>query len=448
MEKERRIKALVIVSMLVAMIGLTIAFAALSQTLSINGSAYLDAAKWGIKFQNLENPVTTGEASVTKTAIIESDVSINNIGVKLNVPGDSVKYKVDLVNEGTINAKIEKIEKTALTSEQERYLTFKVEDEAGKEITEGEILNAGETKNVTIIIEFKKDIEKEDLPSALAEINITYKLNFVQTEDKKETTTPVVQNNCTNFEKKDTYNVGDVIAICNSNTGVSEDFYVIKDNGSSVTALAKYNLLVGNTAVWNEDFSETTSLEKISSSEEGYGLQSAKAANYNWDTENGVPVTNTITGSIAFANKDDSRRRPSCTDTFGCHYGYWTDVSTHNLLPTYGSSYPANVYDSNSNLYTPVQNYEGYIKSTLGKTSVSVSVPTYSELIGLGCSRNDYSCTSAPAWVYSVNYWTASADDEHFVWSVYSFGTFDYDYFDIGGALGVRPVITISKSDI
>ena len=50
MEKERRTKALVIVVLLIVIAGLTVAFAALSTTLNINGTAYLDAAKWGIRF--------------------------------------------------------------------------------------------------------------------------------------------------------------------------------------------------------------------------------------------------------------------------------------------------------------------------------------------------------------------------------------------------------------
>ena len=44
MEKERRTKALVVVVLLIVIAGLTVAFAALSTTLNINGTAYLDAA--------------------------------------------------------------------------------------------------------------------------------------------------------------------------------------------------------------------------------------------------------------------------------------------------------------------------------------------------------------------------------------------------------------------
>ena len=181
MEKERRTKALVIVVLLVVIAGLTVAFAALSTTLNINGTAYLDAAKWEIRFENLSSPTKIGSATTTGTAKIEETKSaeITGINVGLSIPGDKVAYTVDLVNKGTINAKIDNIEKTVLTSEQQKYLTFKVTDKNGKEVSEGDILSAGETRNLTITIEFIKDLTKEDLPKQTSTISLSYKLNFV-----------------------------------------------------------------------------------------------------------------------------------------------------------------------------------------------------------------------------------------------------------------------------
>ena len=381
MEKERRTKALVIVVLLIVVAGLTIAFAALSTTLNINGTAYLDAAKWGIRFENLSSPTKIGSATTTGTAKIEETkaAEITGINVSLSTPGDKVTYTVDLVNKGTINAKIDNIEKTVLTSEQQRYLTFKVTDKNGKEVSEGDILSAGETRSLTITIEFIKDLTKEDLPTSTSTISLSYKLNFVQTDEK---VTSVSQGN--NFK---TYSVGDEFCLEN------ECFYVIKDNGSTVTALAKQNV----------------------------------------NTESNRQDTNANT--LAFAENTNK------------NYGYWTD-SRHELLSKYGTSYPANVYDNNSLLYAPVQNYKTYLKNTLGKTSADARLITYDELTSLGCSSNESTCNSAPSWVYSVNYWTASAYDERYVWNVYLNGFFYFSYFEPSGDYGLRPVITISKSDI
>ena len=379
MEKERRTKALVVVVLLVVIAGLTVAFAALSTTLNVNGTAYLDAAKWGIKFENLSSPTKIGSANVTGTAKIEETkaAEITDMNVGLSIPGDKVVYTVDLVNKGTINAKIDNIEKTVLTQEQQRYLTFKVTDKDGREVSEGDILSAGETKNLTITIEFIKDLTKEDLPTSTSTISLSYKLNFVQTDEK---VTSVSHGN--NFK---TYAVGDEFCLEN------ECFNVIKDNGTTVDALSRQNV---NTKTYRQD----------------------KNANYLAFEEN--------------KNKDN---------------GYWTD-SSGKLLSKYGTSYPANVFDSNSNLYEPVQNYKTYLKNTLGKTSVDARLITYDELISLGCSGA--SCKSAPSWVYNTYYWTASANSNSSVWLVYSIGGFGRGDFDDSGICGFRPVITISKSEL
>ena len=450
MEKERRTKALVVVVLLIVFMGLTIAFAALSTTLNINGTAYLDAAKWRIRFENLSSPTKIGSATTTGTAKIEETkaAEITDMNVNLMAPGDKVTYTVDLVNKGTINAKIDNIEKTVLTSEQQRYLTFKVTDKNGYEISQGDILEKGETKKITITIEFIKDLTKEDLPKQTSTISLSYKLNFVQTDEKVTSAGQSGEQACTSFDKKDTYNVGDVIALCNADTGKSEDFYVMKDNGDTITALAKYNLLVGNTVVYNDDFSDGT-VTPISTSEEGYGLQNSIAGYIGYDSE-GMPLSHTMKGTIAFADGEESKKISDSCSGFGCYYGYWTDnTSSHKLLSKYGTSYPANVFDSNSLLYAPVQNYKTYLKNTLGKTSIDVRLITNEELISLGCNENnDKLCKSAPAWVHSVNYWSASAHDNRSVRVVNSYGRFGGSFFDRSGARGLRPVITISKTDI
>ena len=385
MEKQRREKVLVVVVLLIVIVGLTVAFAALSTTLNINGTAYLDAAKWGIRFENLSSPTKIGSATTTGTAKIEESkaAEITGMNVSLSIPGDKIVYTVDLVNKGTINAKIDNIEKTVLTQEQQRYLTFKVTDKNGYEIKQGDILEKGETKKITITIEFIKDLTKEDLPKQTSTISLSYRLNFVQTDEK------ATSGSQGGNEK--TYAVGDEFCLEN------ECFYVIKDNGTTVDALAKQNV---NTESNRQD------------------------ANAN---------------TLIFAENPNRGND-----------GYWVD-SKRNLLSKYGTSYPANVFDNNSNLYTPAQNYKTYLKNTLGKTSIDARLITYEELTGLGCTgyeSTDSSCKSAPSWVYSTGYWTASALSENFVWVVGLDGSFELNYFDSSGSYGLRPVITISKSDI
>ena len=462
MEKQRRIKILSLSAVIVAVLGLTVAFAALSTTLNIKGSAYLDAAKWGIKFQNLSEPSIVGEASDAKTAKIEKDVSINDIKVTLSKPGDSVTYTVDLVNDGDINAKIENIEKTNLTEEQQKYITFTVKyKENDTELKIGDILSKKEVKPLVIKIEYRKDLESSDLPKSAQGINLSYKLDFVQTDDKAVTTSGISKA-CTTFEKKDTYRVGDVIALCNNDTKVSEDFYVIRDNGSTVTALAKYNLLVGTTI--DENFESKT----ISSSTEGYGLQneSAKGSRVTLTADGKVDFDSfpgIITGVLSFLNTNeiDSNKIDNCVASMEyCYHGYW-GTADRGLNSKYGSSYPADVFDSNSNLYVPLKNYENYIKNTLNKTSVSTKLLTYNEAVSLGCNTNSSDgsmkiCSSSNSWVYSTSYWLSTAESYAFLYAIafapehgesVSKGQLYSGMYD-SNLIGLRPVITISKSEL
>ncbi len=433
MEKERRAKTLSIVALIVAILGLTIAFATLSQTLTINGSAYLNATKWGIKFENLSSPIKVGDATVTGEAKINEStyVEIANMNVNLKTPGDSVTYNVDLVNEGTINAKIDEIVKTTTPD----YLSFKVIKQDNKELEEGYVLGKETRIPLRIEIEFKKDITKEDLPKEAITIELSYALTFVQTDETATSIGQTPSSACTIFDKKDTYQVGDEIALCNNDTNKSEDFYVISDNGDTVTALAKYNLLVGNEVEIDnfEDYNIVRN-DPIDSSTTGYGLQNSSAKAFVLD--------NTIwTGTIVFAEDKNKGN------------GYW--APTGSLLSTYGTSYPAYVFDENSLLYEPLKNYESYIKTTLGKTSVNTSLLTYEQATSLGCVKDNRTCEAAPSWVYETSYWLGSALGGSSVPGVESYGGFEcwydfnYDiYFNSGYPLGLRPVITIAKTDL
>ena len=432
MEKQRRIKMLSLSAVIVAVLGLTVAFAALSTTLNIKGSAYLDAAKWGIKFQNLSEPSIVGEASDAKTAKIEKDVSINDIKVTLSKPGDSVTYTVDLVNDGDINAKIENIEKTNLTEEQQKYITFTVKyKENDTELKIGDILSKKEVKPLVIKIEYRKDLESSDLPKSAQGINLSYKLDFVQTDDKAVTTSGISKA-CTTFEKKDTYSVGDVIALCNNDTKVSEDFYVIRDNGSTVTALAKYNLYINDIIIFNAD-GEVESTTPISKTIESYGLQNSSAKGIVITEDSFEPQ---IVGTDIFQKNDNKLYRT-----------YWTDTNS-NLLSKYGSSYPADVFDSNSNLYEPLKNYENYIRNTLKKTSVSATLLSYNQAVNLGCNKDTSSCSSAPIWLHSTSYWTITANNSSSIYSIMANGEFNDTSFYVDSSFGLRPVITISKSEL
>ena len=117
---------------------------------------------------------------------------------------------------------------------------------------------------------------------------------------------------------------------------------------------------------------------------------------------------------------------------------YWSNETT----------YPVGVYDDRNDVIKPIiENYVSYLNGSLIEDATG-SLLTYNQVKNLGCDDSTYSCSSAPSWVYSTSYWTGSANDTNNVWYVDSFGDLGIADSNYAGTFGVRPVITISTSDI
>lgn len=112
MEKERKIKTLSLVALVVAVLGLTVAFAALNAKLTIEGTASVSKASWDVHFANLTGPTVSGKASAGEITaengkgIQAKATTILLPDMTLALPGDTITYTVDVVNAGTIDAKV------------------------------------------------------------------------------------------------------------------------------------------------------------------------------------------------------------------------------------------------------------------------------------------------------------------------------------------------------
>ena len=103
--------------LIVGVISMTVAFAALSTTLSINGTASLPTTSWNIHFDNgVDNTSGThANGKVNKgtiTGLQFAATSISNFTATLYQPNDEVVYNFDIVNEGTIDGQLDNFSKT------------------------------------------------------------------------------------------------------------------------------------------------------------------------------------------------------------------------------------------------------------------------------------------------------------------------------------------------
>ena len=382
---NRKILYMLLAIALISISTLTIVYAALSVTLNITGTADISAASWDVHLDN----VKLNSKSVTATAPTITNGTTATFSTSLTTPGDFYEFTIDVVNNGSIDAMIDGVTKTpTLTTAQAKYLNYIVEYQNGESINTKQLVAKNSFVRLKVRVEYRKDITASDLPTTSETLNLAFTVNYVQSDG---TASSVADNGV-----YDPYKIG------NEKCFGSECFYIISSTEETVTMLAKYNLYVGG-----EYNSSWTAY-----GEEATGKQNSNMLGY-------VRGQSIRKGTTKFSNTN-----------------YWSSTV---------SSYPAYVYDSNSTLYSYVENYKTYL-STLGVTPIEARLITYEELESLGCSGSDNSCSEAPEWVYATTYWSGSAYDAFNVWRVNRDGNFDFNSYDYGGRSGVRPVITISKS--
>ena len=168
----------------------------------------------------------------------------------------------------------------------------------------------------------------------------------------------------------------------------TESFYVYDIEGDTVKAIAQYNLLVGSYNVTNPT-----------------GLQDATALGY----KRGV----TTVGTVAYDSEEP-----------------YSNVYETSEIKPYVDAYKTKLEELNGNIS-------------------EARLITKEELETLGCDgTNNYTCSSAPSYIYSTSYWTMSpsVDLDNDSWYVNSNDYFHHYNVNNDDLYGVRPVIIISKS--
>jgi len=118
MEKQRTEKVIAIIALVIAILGLSIGYAAFTTTLNIeNASGTVESSTWRVEFASLnETDLRTlsidnafhkkGTASMSGVPSIGT-LTVSNINLSVAAPGDEAYYFFKIVNYGTYNAKSE-----------------------------------------------------------------------------------------------------------------------------------------------------------------------------------------------------------------------------------------------------------------------------------------------------------------------------------------------------
>ena len=250
---SRNTKTLIIIGLCISILGLTVGYAALSSVLNITGTAKTGtlATNWNIKFKNASCEKTgyaiAGNITTEGTSLTLSDSVLVS-------PSDEVICTFDVVNEGTIDAEV-----TSVTVPNINNFTYvgsgtnkendesivqngiisemKYNNETKDEIQIGDSLNVGESKSVYIKISYKE--EMMSLPENDVAINDIYaEIIYGQKGSSSES----------GGETTNEYAIGTPYQI-DPGDGVERTFYVLEDNGDSVSLIMNEN--IGSTVAWN-----------------------------------------------------------------------------------------------------------------------------------------------------------------------------------------------------
>lgn len=169
---EKNFKGIAIVALVLAIVGVSVGFAALGTTLNINGTTTAKTNSWKIEMLNIDNK--SGVTAKTQPSISGTTLTY---AVDLNNPGDYYEFTVDVHNDGTLPAKLSAAPTVTGTSS---YITHTVTYSDGTEIRKDDTLAVDETKTLKVRVEYKTDLTAETLPPSDASTTFAVALTYIQ----------------------------------------------------------------------------------------------------------------------------------------------------------------------------------------------------------------------------------------------------------------------------
>lgn len=150
MKKNTNKNSVIISCLVVAIIAMSVGYAALAEQLTINGTAGTGNASWLIAFESITKNNSLSTIGVTETAEPTASGTSATFNVTLDKPGSKIVYDVVVKNGGTIDAVYESMSGVEEANEAEpTEIQYNVE----KTDSTTDLL-AGETDTYRITIEW------------------------------------------------------------------------------------------------------------------------------------------------------------------------------------------------------------------------------------------------------------------------------------------------------
>ena len=200
MYRNERTRNIILIVLAVCLIGITVAYATLSQNLDISGVAKVGKTSWNIHFTKVLTPKADGYAEGGK-ATLNSDSTVLTVseGI-LKVPGDTITYVFDVINEGDLDAEVETVlttidsckasdDTTDVTMYCDKIKYDLVYQDTKEAVKKKDQLLKGESKTLNLIITYDKNKELTSLPNTEIVLdNITSTINYTMIQKSSGST--------------------------------------------------------------------------------------------------------------------------------------------------------------------------------------------------------------------------------------------------------------------
>ena len=356
--RSKKKKNIMIIVLCFVLLLMGVGYAALSQRLTIGGTAKMQGV-WDVRITNIQLSRKTGLAKDNSHKYENLSASFQT---ETLAPGDMLEYTVSVSNRGNIDAKVSEINATLDGPEAIKYTV--------EGIKKGDVIKEGVTKEVIITIKF--DETATVIPSnktSTLNINFTciqntqnvpienltvYKTRMKKAEKSPSETTnffdgPIARNKIKKITFYDTLNV----------EGYSNNFDISEDSSGKVLAWYKtdstgyYELAIGQDGgvIANPNmsyyFQQLTALEEINLEKlDTFGVITIDHLFYNCKSLKMVDVTNIDTGNAT----NMSHMFYNCSSL--------TSINLSNFITTKATNMSNMFYNCNSLTELNINNFD------------------------------------------------------------------------------------------
>ncbi len=170
---------------------ISIGYAITQSNLMINGTGKIASTKFDVYFENLtvkDGSVIVNETAGDKAAeILENNTQKVEYSITLKEPGEFYEFEVYAVNNGSTDVKIQtilsKINNEVINNNIPSYLDYSVLYEDGTPVSVDDVLQAGTSTKMKVKIEFKTDINPDELPDSDIDLNFSFEITYIQTDE-------------------------------------------------------------------------------------------------------------------------------------------------------------------------------------------------------------------------------------------------------------------------